>query len=142
MSWAREHHTFYLYAWVLMPNHAHLLIREPEGGAVDGVLRTLKLGLAKRVINRWIELEAPILDRLVDARGVRRFWQRGGGYDRNIYSREEFDEKIGYIHANPVRAGLVERPTDWAWGSARWWDGKRDGEIACDGWWAGEGKPA
>lgn len=135
----RERHRFCLYAWVLMPNHAHLLMRDPEGGKVDAVLKTLKLGLAKRVLNRWVELDAPILDRLVDARGVRRFWQRGGGYDRNVYSRSEFDEKIGYIHMNPVRAGLVGRPTDWAWSSARWWGGEREGEVVCD---ACEGSPA
>jgi len=75
---------------------------------------------------------APILERLVDARGTRRFWQRGGGYDRNIHSDTEFDEKIGYIHMNPVRAGLVKTPADWAWSSARWWDGEREGQIECD----------
>ena len=128
----RERHEFSFYAWVLMPNHAHFLLREPGDGELDGVLKRLKLGLAKRVLNRWVELDAPILERLVDARGTRRFWQRGGGYDRNIDSESEFDEKIGYIHMNPVRAGLVRTPLDWAWSSARWWAGEREGQLPCD----------
>ncbi len=33
-------------------------------------------------------------------------------------------EKVNYIHMNPVRAGLVERPQDYKWSSARWWAGR------------------
>ena len=128
----RQRHAFHLYAWVLMPNHAHLLLREPTTGDLTGILRTLKLGLAKRVLDRWVELDAPILSRLDDAQRSRRFWQRGGGYDRNIVSDDEFDEKIGYIHMNPVRAGLVQSPQDWKWSSAQWWNGIRESQIACD----------
>jgi len=123
---------FKLYAWVLMPNHAHLLIREPESGDVSGLLRSLKGTVARRILSRWRELDAPVLEKLVDGGGRLRFWQRGGGYDRNIVSDAEFDEKVGYIHMNPVRAGLVERATDWGWGSARYWSGERNGEIVCD----------
>jgi len=128
----RERHKFSLYAWVLMPNHAHLFLREPIDGDITAILKTLKLGLAKRVLNRWIKLDAPILERLVDAQGTRHLWQRGGGYDRNIYTETEFNEKIGYIHMNPVRAGLVKTPLDWAWSSARWLNGEHEGQIKCD----------
>ena len=122
---------FELYAWVLMPNHAHSLIREPTTGDVSGLLRSLKGTVARRIMPRWRELDAPVLEQLADRGGKLWFWQRGGGYDRNIVSDDEFDEKVGYIHMNPVRAGLAGRPTDWGWGSARWWSGERDGEIEC-----------
>ncbi|MBL4591503.1 MAG: transposase [Phycisphaerales bacterium] len=128
----RSRYAFHLYAWVLMPNHVHLLIREPEAGDVSDLLRSLKGTLARRVMSRWRELDAPVLDQLSDRGGKMWFWQRGGGYDRNIVSDDEFDEKVGYIHMNPVRAGLVEKATDWGWGSARWWGGEQEGEIACD----------
>jgi REP-associated tyrosine transposase len=55
----------------------------------------------------------------------RRFWQPGGGYDRNITSIEALRAMIDYIHANPVRRGLVARPEDWEWSSARWYAGLR-----------------
>ena len=127
----QELRDFRLYAWVLMPNHVHMLIRDPDG-EVEGVMRSLKAAVARKILSRWRELDAPVLDRLVDKQGRARFWQRGGGYDRNIVSDEEFDEKVGYIHMNPVRAGLSAKPTDWVWGSARFWSGERDGEIVCD----------
>ena len=138
----RQRHTFHLYAWVLMPNHAHLLVREPTSGDLTAIIRTLKLGLAKRVLDRWAQLDAPILSQLVDGAGSRRFWQRGGGYDRNIYSEAEFQEKIGYIHMNPMRAGLVQSPQDWEWSSARWWSGMREGQIACESQMARREDPA
>ena len=104
---------FELYAWVLMPNHAHLLVRKSETGDVSGLLRSLKGTVARKIMSRWRELDAPVLDQLVDRSGKMWFWQRGGGYDRNIVSDDEFDEKVGYIHMNPVRAGLAAKPTDW-----------------------------
>jgi putative transposase len=42
-----------------------------------------------------------------------RFWQRGGGYDRNITELATLLSMIDYIHHNPARRGLVKPPTDW-----------------------------
>ena len=61
-----------------------------------------------------------------------RFWQRGGGYDRNIFSADEAHEKIQYIHANPVRAGLVESPDKWKWSSFQAWETDIDSPIPID----------
>ncbi|MEK6261121.1 MAG: hypothetical protein AABP62_21185 [Planctomycetota bacterium] len=46
-----------------------------------------------------------------------------GGCDRNAFEIATVHAMIDYIHANPVRRGLVERPTDWEWSSARWYGG-------------------
>jgi putative transposase len=43
-------------------------------------------------------------------------------YDFNLYSTRKFEEKLTYMHQNPVRAGLVERPCDWIWSSARYYE--------------------
>ena len=69
---------------------------------------------------------------MVASKGRLRFWQAGGGYDRNIRDEEEMLEKARYIHANPVRRGLVDSPADWKWSSARWYEGVRDGELVID----------
>ena len=50
-----------------------------------------------------------------------RFWQEGPGYDRNIASVKALEGSIDYIHMNPVRRGLCDRPTDWPWSSARYY---------------------
>ena len=120
LAFVRIEMSFELYAWVLMPDHFHLLMRPGPAGDVTRVLRRLKARFARLVLGRWTELDAPILARLRDADDRLRFWQPGGGYDRNITSADELHEKIGYIHANPVRRGLAARPVDWRWSSARW----------------------
>jgi putative transposase len=50
-----------------------------------------------------------------------------------IYSERKLEEKLDYIHQNPVRADLVERAADWPWSSARWYlRGERVGvPITC-----------
>jgi putative transposase len=59
-----------------------------------------------------------------------RFWQNGGGYDRNIRDHRELRRVIDYVHENPVKKGLVEKPEDWFWSSARdWMYGTDEGPI-------------
>ena len=130
---SRARHGFRLLAWVVMPEHVHL-IAWPLEGRMSRPLSGLKRGFAREVLGRWRELDAPILARLPDSQGRERFWQRGGGYDRNIRDEDELREKIGYIHANPVKRGLVERPTDWSWSSALWYRRDREGPVPIDAW--------
>ena len=50
--------------------------------------------------------------------GVRnghRFWQKGGGFDRNVRDDAEFSREVRYVHHNPVERALVTRPEDWTW---------------------------
>ena len=61
-----------------------------------------------------------------------RFWQPGGGYDRNITSTEALRAVIEYTHANPVRRGLVARAEDWEWSSARSYAGLRPAKLEMD----------
>ena len=102
---------FRLYAWVVMPEHVHLLLQpELNQESVSKILMSLKRRVATRVLGDWREAGRAVPER---------FWQAGGGYDRNIYSGDELAEKIQYIHENPVRRGLVERGEDWVWSSCR-----------------------
>jgi putative transposase len=71
------------------------------------------------MIERFRREDARILEQLVGPHGRALFWQRGGGYDRNLRSSSDIREKIEYIHQNPVRRGLVVNPSDWVWSSAR-----------------------
>jgi putative transposase len=119
---AKERLGFRLYAWVLMPEHFHLLMRPRSSDQrAAEILRGIKAGFAKIVIRRWRELDAPILKRITDSAGRTRFWQTGGGYDRNLFSEQEVIEKIAYIHRNPVRRGLSVSPCEWRWSSAGWY---------------------
>ncbi len=129
----RDRTRFRLLAWVIMPEHVHMLIWPslPEHPVAD-VTSRLKREFARKVVTRWRELNAPILTKLTDADGRTRFWQPGGGYDRNIVSEHELREKIDYIHANPVRRGLANFPTDYSWSSARSYASDRNATLRID----------
>jgi len=109
---------FGVLAFVVMPEHVHLVV-VPKDGKVAPVLRALKQGFARRELARLRDTQDPVLCGLVGPTGVPVFWQRGGGYDRVVRGDDDLREKIGYIHENPVRRGLVARAEDWVWSSVR-----------------------
>jgi putative transposase len=129
----REKHQLDLWAWVIMPEHVHLLIcpRQPVYD-ISAIPSTLKQSVSKRAV-LFVKNEAPQFARWMsgprpDGGQSLRFWQRGGGYDRNLWSPKSIWEKINYIHANPVRRGLVSRPEDWMWSSYQDYSGTRETE--------------
>jgi len=133
---AKAKSPFDLWAWVFMPDHVHLLIRPCEDSAVGEILRAVKEPLSKRVA-AWVRYHAPVfLPRMMDTqpsgRHTLRFWQPGGGYDRNIFSAHELREKIDYIHRNPVRRQLVADPADWPWSSFDAWTRNIDEPLPVD----------
>jgi hypothetical protein len=60
------------------------------------------------------------------------FWLPGGGFDTNIVDAKAVHAEIDYMHGNPVRRGLCERPTDWRYSSARFWAGMEDVPLKMD----------
>jgi len=116
-----------LWAWVIMPEHVHILVAPREDGVKIGRFAgSIKEIVARRGI-AWMAKNAPEwLPRITVIEGTksrRRFWQAGGGYDRTVEEIATLRSMIDYIHANPVRRGLVERAEDWEWSSARWYAG-------------------
>jgi putative transposase len=132
---SRETRGFDLWAFVFMSEHVHLLIypgREPH--RVADMLYTLKKSVTNRAL-AFVRRTAPefllrMKDRQPNGQVSYRFWQRGGGYDENLYKPAKIWDKIDYIHLNPVRRGLCERPADWKWSSARAYEsGGRHADI-------------
>ena len=108
--------------WVIMPNHVHLIVYANDPAVtMKQFTYALKAHFAQGVIKRWKMLDAPILERLRHG-DEHRFWQTGGGYDRNLVGKELL-EKIVYVHANPIRWDLAERPCDYRWSSAAAYEG-------------------
>ncbi len=121
---ARTTLDFAVWAYVFMPDHAHLLIcpRRPDYRISD-ILKAIKSPVS-RVALAWLRENSPDwLERIRAQRGKRveyHFWQSGGGYDRNVDEPRTLRSMIEYIHLNPVRKGLVRRAVDWNWSSAAW----------------------
>jgi len=100
------------------------------------ILKTIKQGVGQRAIHYLERYNPQWLERLTvrhpNGKVERHFWQPGGGYDRNIVTMKALVASVHYLHANPVRRGLVVQPTEWGWSSARWYEGERDVRLKMD----------
>ena len=134
---ARQTHGFRLIAYVVMPEHVHLLILPTaDRPGVAEILKSVKQGVSRRAVRRLRSEKPDMLEQLVVSRPSgrieHRFWMQGGGYDRNLTSIDTVRVAVSYIHANPVRRGLVGRDIDWRWSSAGWYAGLKDQPIEID----------
>jgi putative transposase len=119
----RIKHRFHVWAYVIMPEHAHLLLWPTElEYDISDVLNSIKQSVTKRALihvrRRAPGFLARMEDRQPNGQVHYRFWQRGGGYDRNVVEPATVYQQIEYIHNNPVRRGLCARPQDWKWSGA------------------------
>ena len=123
---ARKSAGFLLFAYVIMWDHMHLLTSRPS--TTSNVLRVLKGITARRLIdylkeNGHSSSLAKLQHQERDRNHKYSLWQT----EKNVlpvFSEGMFIEKVNYIHRNPVRAGLCERPEDYQWSSARIWKGQ------------------
>jgi len=133
---ARGIHGFRLWAWVIMPEHVHLLLYPvAETYSIADILQSVKGPFAHRVLADWRESAPHKLRRLCVASGGKtafRFWQAGGGFDRNLHDIDRIRKAIAYIEYNPVRRGLVSETTAWRWSSARARAGEADMLLGID----------
>src|SRR5450631_2152676 len=90
-----------VYGYVVMPEHVHLLLSEPQQDTLADALKSLKQGVSRRLIG-----------------DADHFWQKRY-YDFNIRNYPQFVEKLRCIHRNPVKRGLCERPEDSQWSRFR-----------------------
>jgi putative transposase len=133
---ARGELDFALWAYVFMPEHAHLIVwpRQPVYDIVD-IRRAIKSPAARKAIRYLTERAPEWLPRISRTRGQkteRLFWQSGGGYDRNIVEPATLLREIDYVHLNPVRRGLVERADQWKWSSESSFNGAEAQPLAVD----------
>src|SRR3954469_15888384 len=133
---ARHDLEFDLWAYGFMPDHVHLIIY-PRARIYDiAVIRTaIKKPISKVALSLLRENDPQWIPRLTRNRGRRietHFWQSGGGYDRNIESREALLMMIDYIHLTPVRKGYADRPEEWKWSSAGHFLGIAESSLRVD----------
>jgi putative transposase len=124
-----------LRAYVFMPEHVHLLVwpRQKEY-SISKFLLAVKQPVARWVLRYHKQHQTRSLEQMATGQSKRpyQFWQAGGGYDRNIVSRDEALDVMNYIHLNPVRRKLVERPKDWCYCSYKDWEMDEAGPIEID----------
>jgi putative transposase len=140
--------------YVVMPEHVHFLVLPQAVGAPDVVPISLVLhdlkglsgkdckqalrecwrrhgSLGTAVLDAWATAGATPASAAAGRAPRKRFWKERG-YDFNIIEEDKIVEKLDYMHANPVRRGLVERPEQWRWSSYRYYELGDDSMISMD----------
>lgn len=95
---------YQLHAWVVMPNHLHVLFSTRDGWSLSSLMHS------------WKSFSSKQANRILGRRG--KFWQEEY-YDRYIRDQQHFQRTVEYIEYNPVTAGLCENKLQWRFGSAR-----------------------
>ena len=97
----RRRYRLDVIGYVVMPEHVHLLVSEPERATLSRTIQSLKQSVSQKLNGHHGH-----------------FWQ-ARYYDFNVFTTEKRVEKLKYIHRNPVKRGLVELPEQWPWSSYR-----------------------
>ncbi|MBP7476930.1 MAG: transposase [Chitinophagales bacterium] len=118
-----------IYAWCLMTSHMHLIARANEGYSLSDIYRDLKKHTSKQIVEaiknnpesrrEWM-LDFIAYAGKLDSRKIgNKFWKED---NHNIIllpmSTIIFEQKLDYVHNNPVDAGFVDEPHYWKYSSA------------------------
>jgi putative transposase len=114
---ARRHYDFFVTGYVVMPEHVHLLISEPERGTLASAIQAIKQSVSRKFVVR-------------DGH----FWQERY-YDFNVFTKKKRIEKLRYLHRNPVERNLVAEPVDWPWSSFRHYATGEVGVVEIESFW-------
>ncbi len=99
----RDANAYQLHAFVLMPNHLHLLLTPGRTSSLERAMQLIK-GASAHDIHKQLGSRNEI-------------WQ-AGFHEATIRDEADYHSRIRYIHQNPVTAQLVANPADWKWSSA------------------------
>ncbi|MHB8067175.1 MAG: REP-associated tyrosine transposase [Desulfobaccales bacterium] len=121
-EFCRQHKALEIYAYVILDNHLHLVV---AGDRLTDVIRDFKSFTAKGTIAQleqeqktWVLNQFQYYKQHNKAKSDHQVWQEGF-HPQQIVSEEMLHQKVDYLHHNPVRIGVVERPEDWVYSSAR-----------------------
>ncbi|HWG22064.1 MAG TPA: transposase [Terracidiphilus sp.] len=112
-----------VYAYVVMPEHVHLLVSEPPDGTVAKTMETLKTRIAVRARQEKKRTA-----------GGSPFWQ-ARYFDHNVRNHAGFVTQLRYVHRNPVKRGLCSKPEEYPWTSFRAWASGEIGPVEIENEW-------
>jgi putative transposase len=105
----RRRFQVHVFGFVVMPEHVHLLLSEPDGEMFSRAVQMLKskVSIQARKESKRVAGDMP-------------FWQTRY-FDHNVRNEEGIVTQLRYIHRNPMKRGLCAAPEDWPWSSFRAW---------------------
>ncbi|MFZ0815720.1 MAG: transposase [Candidatus Sulfotelmatobacter sp.] len=130
----RQRYRFVVVGYVVMPEHIHLLLTEPEVANPSTVMQVLKQRMACALLPKRKRRDPRQRSLFAGEVQRRAFWQ-ARFYDFNVWTAKKRVEKLRYMHRNPVKRGLVESPEQWRWSSYRFYLLKEAGPVAVNEGW-------
>jgi putative transposase len=116
----RQRYRFVVVGYVVMPEHIHLLISEPEVGNPSTVMQVLKQRSTRALLPKKKHTDPRQRHLFREPIPRAPFWQ-ARFYDFNVWTSKKRVEKLRYMHRNPVKRGLVSAPEQWEWSSYRFY---------------------
>ena len=134
LKFCQKHKGLEIYAWCLMPSHVHMIIGTHKVPMQD-ILRDFKSYTSKQlktlIQENHQESRKEWMLWLMQRAGKKninnidwQFWQQDN-HPIELFTNEMMDQKLDYIHNNPVVAGFVDEPSAWLYSSARDYAGKK-----------------
>jgi putative transposase len=136
LAHCQQHKDLKIYSWVILDTHFHAVPAAPE---LSAVLRDIKSFTAKLLLEQiTAEGREWLLNQLRHYRAAHKptefqVWQEGS-HPQAIPSDEIMEQKLEYLHANPVKRGLVVSPEHWRYSSAHAWLPGAMPVLRCDDW--------
>jgi putative transposase len=134
LSLGCEKHAVHILGYVVMPEHVHFVLHPPDAVSLGKIIGEIKSRSAREILTSWKKQSDRRLSLLIKPLSTSeyRFWQPRC-YDHNCRTPATVREKIEYCHNNPVKRGLVSRPSDWRWSSYGCYHGAENVELEMDG---------
>jgi REP element-mobilizing transposase RayT len=131
LRFCQQHKGLKIYAWVIMSNHIHLILRS-ETNKLSDIVRDFKKYTSTQIVNAIEnnpkESRRSWLLWLLRKDDKIWFWEEGY-HGVEITTPDFFQSKLNYIHLNPVRANIVEKAEDYKYSSAADYLGIRKGLL-------------
>lgn len=129
-----ENRGLVIHGFVLMPNHFHMLCSQSKSDLV-GVIRDMKRYTSHQITqmlerdgrNVWLHA----MQRAANNEAQAKLWDTSF-HPEQVYTEEFCQQKMDYMHNNPVRAGYVEQPQDWKYSSAGFYYEDKESIIPID----------
>ena len=121
LAYCQKNKGLEVLAWSIMTSHAHLIVRAQEGFELQNIFRDFKKFTSKKIVkaienNPQESRKEMLLKQFKTNEGVR-FWQPGN-HPIELWSNKVINQKLTYIHQNPVEEGVVFNPEDYMYSSA------------------------
>ena len=133
----REHKSLRIHAWVLLDNHFHAIVAAPQ---LANTLRDLKRFTARILIEqigaegrRWLLNQLAYYRAAHKTGSEHQVWQEGV-HPQAIANDDMMEQKMEYLHNNPVKRGQIASPEHWRYSSAHEWLTGSDPLFRCDPW--------